>query len=160
MNGNGNPATRSHGPSGSDPAFDGASGQEAQLLRDISALVHQEEDAPPGPADGPAYELPQMIEDLRRYQAELEIQNRALRFSQRAAEGASERFLTLFSSVPLALMVVDEHGQVLESNAMALTLFRPQENAAPLPFLLPLVSPAHARRITDSLVAAKAPGTS
>ncbi|MEO7939814.1 MAG: hybrid sensor histidine kinase/response regulator, partial [Burkholderiaceae bacterium] len=70
---------------------------------------------------GPGYLLPQMIQDLRKYQAELEIQNKALRFSQRAAEGASERFLTLFSSVPLALMVVDENGQVLESNAMALT---------------------------------------
>ncbi len=161
MNGNGSPAARAHEPSRSEAAFeDGSSAQEAQLLRDISALVHREEQAPPGRADGPAYELPQMIEDLRRYQAELEIQNKALRFSQREAEGASERFLTLFSSVPLALMVVDEHGQVLESNAMALKLFRPQENAAPLTFLLPLVSPANTRRIADSFDAAKATGTS
>ncbi|MEO8859307.1 MAG: hybrid sensor histidine kinase/response regulator, partial [Burkholderiaceae bacterium] len=84
-----------------------------------------------------------MIEDLRKYQAELEIQNKALRYSQREAEGASERFLTLFASVPLALMVVDEHGMVLESNAMALRLFRPHEDDPPLNFLLPLVSAAH-----------------
>ena len=46
----------------------------------------------------------QMIADLRKYQAELEIQNKALRFSQQEAEGASERFATLFSNVPLALI--------------------------------------------------------
>ena len=67
----------------------------------------------------------QMIADLRNYQRELEIQNKALRYSQSAAEGASERFLTLFSNVPLSLMVVDENSLVLESNAMALQFFRP-----------------------------------
>ncbi len=133
--------------------------EPAQLLRNISAMVHQTSDPEPEPA-GPAYALPQMIEDLRKYQAELEIQNKALRFSQRAAEGASERFLTLFSSVPLALMVVDENGQVLESNAMALKLFRPQENDAPLTFLLPLVSEADRRQVTDSFVVANTAGTS
>jgi len=35
---------------------------------------------------------PQMVRNLRKYQAELEIQNQALRYSQSAAEGASERF--------------------------------------------------------------------
>ncbi|MEY4735851.1 MAG: hypothetical protein RL302_170, partial [Pseudomonadota bacterium] len=48
------------------------------------------------------YAPAQMIEDLRKYQSELEIQNRALRYSQQEAEGASERFSTLFSNVPLA----------------------------------------------------------
>ena len=52
------------------------------------------------------YAPAQMIQDLRKYQAELEIQNQALRYSQQEAEGASERFATLFSNVPLALMVV------------------------------------------------------
>jgi hypothetical protein len=79
-----------------------------QIFRNVSALVSDDKSLPEVMAQG--YALPQMIEDLRKYQAELEIQNKALRFSQRAAEGASERFLTLFSSVPLALMVVDEHG--------------------------------------------------
>ena len=43
------------------------------------------------------YAPSQMIEDLRKYQAELEVQNKALRYSQQEAEGASERFATLFS---------------------------------------------------------------
>jgi len=131
------------------------------MLRQITALVLPDDVAhQPMPSQGePAYALPRMIEDLRKYQAELEIQNKALRFSQREAEGASERFLTLFSSVPLALMVVDENGLVLESNAMALKLFRPREQDPPLTFLLPLVSAAHTRQVADSFLAAKAAGT-
>ena len=76
-----------------------------------------------------------LVENLRHYQTELEVQNKALRFSQAAAEGASERFVTLFSSVPLALMVVDETGLVLEFNARALTLLRPLESDPPLTYL-------------------------
>ena len=103
---------------------------------------------------GPAFSAPQMVRDLRKYQAELEIQNQALRYSQAAAEGASERFLTLFSNVPLALMVVDENSLVLESNAMALRLFRPLEHDPPLNFLLPFVSEGHATRVADAFLTA------
>jgi PAS domain S-box-containing protein len=101
-----------------------------------------------------------MVEDLRNYQAELETQNQALRYSQIAAEGASERFLTLFSNVPLALMVVDEHGLVLESNAMALRLFRPLEHDPPLNFLFPLVSNEQVDRVAEAFNSAKNTGTS
>jgi two-component system cell cycle sensor histidine kinase/response regulator CckA len=102
----------------------------------------------------------QMVKDLHQYQAELEIQNKALRYSQVAAEGASERFLTLFSNVPLALMVVDEDGLVLESNAMALRLFRPQEHDSPLNFLFPLVIQAQRAKVTHAFTEAIATGTS
>ena len=129
-----------------------------QLFRNISALVQDDSTLPEVIAQG--YGLPQMIEDLRKYQAELEIQNKALRYSQRAAEGASERFLTLFSSVPLALMVVDENGMVLESNAMALRLFRPQEHDPPLNFLLPLVSQDHSSRVATAFATAREDATS
>jgi len=106
------------------------------------------------------YAPAQMIADLRKYQAELEIQNKALRYSQQEAEGASERFATLFSSVPLALMVVDEEGLVLASNAMALQLFQPQESDPPLNFLLPFVGPEHADEVASAFINAKAEGTS
>ena len=106
------------------------------------------------------YALPQMVEDLRKYQAELEIQNEALRYSQLAAEGASERFLALFSNVPLALMVVDETGLVLESNAMALRRFRPAEGDAPLNFLLPFVDSQHSDKVAVAFSQAKLQGTS
>ena len=106
------------------------------------------------------YALPQMVEDLRKYQAELEIQNEALRYSQLAAEGASERFLALFSNVPLALMVVDETGLVLESNAMALRMFRPSESDSPLNFLLPFVDGQHSDKVAQAFSQAKLRGTS
>nr|WP_326531365.1 ATP-binding protein [Rhodoferax sp.] len=106
------------------------------------------------------YAPSQMIEDLRKYQSELEIQNKALRYSQQEAEGASERFATLFSNVPLALMVVDEEGMVMASNAMALRLFQPLESDPPLNFLLPFVGPEHTDEVAVSFLSAKAEGTS
>ena len=76
-------------------------------LEDVAGLEEPEEafvlsSNSSGPMDG-------LVSELRAYQAELEAQNKVLRYSQAAAESASERFETLFSSVPLALMVVDEH---------------------------------------------------
>ncbi|MBP8053999.1 MAG: response regulator [Burkholderiaceae bacterium] len=106
------------------------------------------------------YEPAQMIEDLRKYQAELEIQNQALRYSQQEAEGASERFATLFSNVPLALMVVDEEGLVLASNAMALRLFQPLETDPPLHFLLPFVETGHTDEVAVAFLSAKTQRTS
>lgn len=104
--------------------------------------------------------LPKIIEDLRRSQSDLKIQNKALQFSQNAAEGASERFQTLFSSVPLALMVVDEQGLVLESNAMALALFRPLETDSPLNFLFPLIDRQQLEIVERAFKTAKKNGTS
>jgi len=106
------------------------------------------------------YAPAQMIEDLRKYQAELEIQNKALRYSQQEAEGASERFATLFSNVPLALMVVDEEGLVMASNAMALRLFQPLESDPPLHFLLPFVGAQHTDEVAVAFISAKTTGTS
>jgi hypothetical protein len=57
-----------------------------QIFRNVSALVRDDGALPAVIPQG--YALPQMIEDLRKYQAELEIQNKALRFSQLAAEVA------------------------------------------------------------------------
>ena len=106
------------------------------------------------------YAPAQMIKDLRKYQSELEIQNQALRYSQQEAEGASERFATLFSNVPLALMVVDEEGLVMASNAMALRLFQPEEADPPLNFLLPFVGPDHSDVVAVAFLSAKTHGTS
>lgn len=112
------------------------------------------------PKPTPERSLAQLVDDLRNYQAELEIQNQALQYSQAEAEGASERFVTLFSSVPLALMVVDENSLVLQSNAMALRWFRPLEDDSPLNFLWPLVRPQHLARVTQAFDSARNAGTS
>ena len=92
------------------------------------------------------------------HQAELEIQNQALRYSQQAAEGALERFSALFSGVPLALMLVDEDGLVLENNAMALRLFRPLESDAPIVFLQPLIESGFSEPVNQAFAKAKTTG--
>ncbi|WP_238551755.1 ATP-binding protein [Candidatus Symbiobacter mobilis] len=101
-----------------------------------------------------------LVDELRRYQAELRIQNQALRFSQADAEAASERFATLFAHVPLALMVVDERTQVLQHNARALALFRPLESDPPLVFLLPFVEPGMASQVEQGIECACREGAS
>jgi two-component system cell cycle sensor histidine kinase/response regulator CckA len=105
-------------------------------------------------ADGGGSSTARLVEDLRHSQAELEIQNKALRYSQAQAEGASERFVTLFSNVPLALMVVDERGQILENNARTLDLLRPLEDDPPLIYLFPLIRAAHVERVRQGFVRA------
>jgi two-component system cell cycle sensor histidine kinase/response regulator CckA len=110
--------------------------------------------------DNQGKSLSQLIEELRTYQSELETQNEALRYSRIAAEGASERFESLFSKVPLALMVVDELGMVVQSNSMALRLFRPLEHDPPLNFLIPLVDAQHVSRVEQKFEQARREGTS
>ncbi|MDD5029068.1 MAG: ATP-binding protein [Rhodoferax sp.] len=105
----------------------------------------------PAPANRQAH-------DLRHYQAELEIQNKALRFSQSAAESAYERFVTLFSNLPLALMVVLEGGQILQTNAQALALLQPLESDPPPTYLLPLFNASDLQRVKQGFVQAHQQG--
>ncbi|BFO55432.1 ATP-binding protein [Acidovorax sacchari] len=124
-------------PSGGEPA--GTADEPAVLPGDVSGNRRQS-----GRPEGPVAAL---IAELRAYQAELEVQNKVLRYSQTAAESASERFETLFASVPLALMVLDEHDMVVQANSMAHRCFQPTESDRPLTSLMPFVSAADAARV-------------
>lgn len=64
-----------------------------------------------------------LVENLRIYQAELEIQNEELLRSQQQSEYALARFATFFNSLPVAELVIDHHGLVKESNFAAQELF-------------------------------------
>ncbi|MEY6433400.1 PAS domain S-box protein [Thioalkalicoccus limnaeus] len=68
-------------------------------------------------------DLMTLVEDLRIYQAELEIQNQELRASRADLERAFARFATLFATSPVAELVVDGRGLVLEANLAAESLF-------------------------------------
>ena len=118
----------------------------------------------PAPSDTPpSRPQPTGVEaarQLRARLAELEGQIKVLRYSQAAAESASERFETLFSSVPLALMVIDEHDLVVQSNSKAQRLFQPTEADRPLNFLMPFVSPAHASKVAQAFAEALSSGHS
>ncbi len=99
-----------------------------------------------------------LISELRNYQRELETQNKVLRYSQAAAERASERFEALFSSVPLSLMVVGDDGCVVQANSMAHRMFRPSEADRPLHALMAFVDEAHAPRVQHAFSLASSQG--
>ncbi len=99
-------------------------------------------------------------EALARLVDELEAHNTVLRYSNAAAESASERFETLFSSVPLALMVIDEHDMVVQANAMAHRLFQPTEADRALISLMPFVSRGHTAKVEQGFREATRSGTS
>jgi PAS domain S-box-containing protein len=137
---------------------------------DLSFLLRAEQGAP-APAAAPSSQderrgierasgaVAALIAELRASQAELEAQNKVLRYSQPAAESASERFETLFSSVPLSLMVLDEHDIVVQANSMAHRSFQPSEADRPLTSLMPFVSAGDAPRVRAAFDAARREGT-
>lgn len=90
--------------------------------------------------------IPEMVEDLKIYQAELEIQNDELRESQLLTEQAMRRFSQFFAALPLPALVVDEAGVVQECNDSAEGQFALQVNHLRSHFLPRLVQKQeHAR---------------
>ena len=65
----------------------------------------------------------ELIENLRIYQAELEIQNEELRQSQNENAALLTRFTEFFTTLPVAEVVVDRLGLIIESNPEAQHLF-------------------------------------
>ncbi|MCF7986419.1 MAG: PAS domain S-box protein [Methylovulum sp.] len=87
-----------------------------------------------------------MLENLKIYQAELEIQNEELRHSQLIAETSTRRFSSLFASLPLPALVINSVGVVLECNEQAERQFSLQSNKLRSHFLPSLVhKKEHAR---------------
>ena len=102
--------------------------------------------------------LQALVAELRNYQHELELQNEVLNYSQAVAESASERFETLFASIPLPLLVVDEYDMVVQANAMAHRAFQPTEKDRLLINFKPFVHVNDAERVTTAFEQAKALG--
>ena len=102
--------------------------------------------------------LQALVAELRNYQHELELQNEVLNYSQAVAESASERFETLFASIPLPLLVVDEYDMVVQANAMAHRAFQPTEKDRLLINFKPFVHANDAERVTTAFEQAKALG--
>ena len=129
-------------PSGRTPALPGGAAAPLALRSPPSAVLTGT------PVDD-------LVAELRAYQGELESQNKVLRYSQTVAESAYERFETLFASVPLALMVVDELDMVVQANSMAHRSFQPTERDRPLSALMPFVGPQDTRRVRDAFAQAE-----
>ncbi|GAB4214758.1 MAG: hypothetical protein Fur007_11550 [Rhodoferax sp.] len=63
-----------------------------------------------------------LLENLRIYQVELELQNEELRRAQQDADIARRRYQALFAQLPLPALVIDPKGVVHDGNAQARAL--------------------------------------
>ena len=95
--------------------------------------------------------VPEMVEDLKIYQAELEIQNEELRQSQQQTETALHRFSQFFASLPLPALVVDTWGVVQECNHAAIQRFDLRPSQLRSHFLPRLVHKRDHARLRDLL---------
>lgn len=107
------------------------SGEAQALTSDPQIRARAEEalrqgrfDIPNEALEGANVDVIALIENLRIYQAELELQNQELQNTQLRNQVALERFASFFNSVPIAELVLDQRALILEANPAAQTLFR------------------------------------
>ncbi|MBK1629628.1 hypothetical protein CKO31_02525 [Thiohalocapsa halophila] len=108
-------------------------------------------------ADG-NLDISKLLENLRVYQAELEIQNDELRASEQQASTALARYTTLFTSLPMAGLVVDDFGLVLEANPQARSLLALRDVRSHQYFLVRLVHPDDRGAVVSAFQRAKQSG--
>lgn len=101
-------------------------------------------------ADGNAT-IEEFVENARIYQAELEIQNEELLASQRTTAKALEHVTALFESAPIAEIVVDRHGLIVEANPAATEMFGLRDPRTHHHFLLRLIDETDRGTILNSL---------
>ncbi|MDL5034858.1 PAS domain-containing sensor histidine kinase [Comamonas resistens] len=122
-------------------------GAAAGTVTEIRPIIPEDDDP-----------LHALVAELRNYQHELELQNEVLNYSQAVAESASERFETLFASIPLPLLVVDEYDLVVQANAMAHRAFQPTEKDRLLINFKPFVHGQDALRVEQAFERARGTG--
>ncbi len=71
-----------------------------------------------------------LLEELRVYQTELEIQNQDLRAAQLQTEVAMKKYRRLFENLPLEGMIIDKQGFIVEANAVARKRFALRQSAS------------------------------
>ena len=89
----------------------------------------------PGVPDVPGlrddmHDAMRLLEELRIYQTELEIQNQDLIAAQGVAGEALRKYKWLFESLPLHGLIVDKQGFVVEGNALAREEFGLRQQAS------------------------------
>ncbi len=112
-------------------SFDETAAQKKDRLSELKfraeAVLAKALSDPSVEVSADALNAAKLLEDLRIYQVELELQNEELRATQLAAETARKRYEYLFSQMPIAAMVLDTHGMLDDSNALANQLLGPRK---------------------------------
>lgn len=82
------------------------------------------------PSLGEMVDAMRLVEELRVYQTELEIQNQDLKAAQLQTEVAMRKYKRLFENLPMESMVIDAQGFIVEANAVARNRFSLREQSA------------------------------
>lgn len=69
-------------------------------------------------------EVTKLLEDLRIYQIELELQNEELRGAQQDLALSRKRYQSMFEQMPLPALVVEAKGLIENYNARTTACFR------------------------------------
>jgi PAS domain S-box-containing protein len=96
-----------------------------------------------------------LVEHLRVYQAELEIESEKLRTSERQAQAAYDRYRALFTNLPMAALVVDDYGLVVEANSEARSLLTLRNIRSHQYFVVRLVHPDDRTAVASAFERAK-----
>jgi diguanylate cyclase (GGDEF)-like protein/PAS domain S-box-containing protein len=109
--------------------------QRLSVLRQRAQQVmnEQKEHASSHPATEMSHvDVIKLLEDLRIYQVELEVQNEELLRAQQDSELSRERYQALFGQMPIPALVLDARGMVQRSNDRADELLSPRKRYATL----------------------------
>ena len=136
------------------------SDQERILQRASEALRRGEFDLADKLLAGNDVEMAALIENLRIYQTELEIQNAELRAAQIESQHALARFTGLFSHLPLAELVVDRTGLIHAANDSAARLFGLDNSHLRQHYLRRLIDAEHESGLARAMVLANESGAS
>jgi diguanylate cyclase (GGDEF)-like protein/PAS domain S-box-containing protein len=96
--------------------------ERLQLLKQRAQVVLAKTAADPASVTDDRLETAKLLEDLRIYQVELELQNEELRSAQQQADIARRRYQSLFAQLPLAAVVLDANGMLEDANEQAESL--------------------------------------
>lgn len=99
--------------------------ERLQLLKQRAQGLLQEHELVDAPQALTSLEVAKLLEDLRIYQVELELQNDELRAAQQDADLSALRYQSLFEQMPLPAMVVDGQGIIEKVNTRAVALLGP-----------------------------------
>jgi signal transduction histidine kinase len=104
--------------------------------------------------------LAELTEDLRIYQAELHAQADELQASQARSEALVQRFAALFAGMPVACVLVDHKGLLLECNTLAARLLNLPRRSETMVLLHRLIdSSDYQDRVRPALLQAQSAGS-